>query len=104
MRYVVLFVCLGTYCFAPLAGSEAKHSGSIAPRQETTKGSPQTSQSELLESRVRAAWAAFKMRDQEKYAEFLADDFQAVEADGDGERSKARILLEVQHSMYTDYL
>jgi len=29
------------------------------------------------------------------YAEFLADEFQAVEADGDGERSKARVLYEV---------
>jgi hypothetical protein len=27
-----------------------------------------------------------------------------VEADGDGERPKTRILREVEHSMYTDYL
>jgi hypothetical protein len=27
-----------------------------------------------------------------------------VEADGDGERSKPRLLREVEHSMYTDYL
>lgn len=58
----------------------------------------------LLEAKVRAAWAAFKKKDKDGYAAFLTDDFQAVEADGDGERPKLRILREVEHSMYTDYL
>jgi len=44
------------------------------------------------------------MRDKDRYAEFLADDFQAVEADGEGERYKLRVLSEVEHSMYADYL
>ena len=59
--------------------------------------------SDLLESKVRTAWAAFKKRDKAAYAAFLTDDFQAVEADGDGERPKAHLLREVEHSMYTDY-
>jgi uncharacterized protein (TIGR02246 family) len=58
----------------------------------------------LLEAKVRAAWAAFKNKDKDGYAEFLTDDFQAVEADGDGERAKPKILREVARSMYTDYL
>jgi uncharacterized protein (TIGR02246 family) len=59
---------------------------------------------ELLEAKVRAAWAAFKKRDKDAYAAFLTDDFEGVEADGDGERPKVHILREVEHSMYTDYL
>src|SRR6202451_4215954 len=59
---------------------------------------------DLLEAKVRAAWAAFKNKDKDGYAAFLTDDFQAVESDGDGERSKAKTLREVEHSMYTDYL
>lgn len=58
----------------------------------------------LLESKVRAAWATFKKKDKDGYAAFLTDDFQAVEADGDGERPKPHILREVEHSMYSDYL
>jgi uncharacterized protein (TIGR02246 family) len=58
----------------------------------------------LLEAQVRAAWATFKKKDKEGYAKFLTDDFQAVEADGDGERTKRHVLMEVEHSMYTDYL
>ena len=38
------------------------------------------------------------------YGRFLADDFQAVESDGEGERSRLRVLGEVRHCMYTDYL
>jgi Domain of unknown function (DUF4440) len=59
---------------------------------------------DLLEAKVRAAWAAFKKKDKDGYAAFLTDDFQAVESDGDGERTKAKTLREVEHSMYTDYL
>jgi len=59
---------------------------------------------DMLEANVRAAWATFKKKDKDGYAEFLTDDFQAVEADGDGERSKPHILREVENSMYTEYL
>jgi uncharacterized protein (TIGR02246 family) len=58
----------------------------------------------LLEAKVRAAWATFKKKDKDGYAEFLTDDFQAVESDGDGERAKLHVLREVEHCMYSDYV
>lgn len=58
----------------------------------------------MLEAKVKAAWATFMKKDKDGYAEFLAEDFKAVEADGDGERPKSQILREVEHSRYTDYL
>jgi uncharacterized protein (TIGR02246 family) len=58
----------------------------------------------MLEAKVRAAWATFKKKDKDGYAEFLTDDFQAVEADGDGERSKQRVLHEVELNSIADYL
>jgi len=64
----------------------------------------QSKLADMLEAKVRAAWATFKNKDKDGYAAFLTDDFQAVEADGDGERPKPHILREVEHSMYTDYL
>lgn len=59
---------------------------------------------DLLEAKVRSAWTAFKNKDPDAYAKFLADDFQAVESDGEGERAKLRVLGEVRHCMFTDYL
>jgi hypothetical protein len=73
-----------------------------------TAGAPsnpaQSKLAALLEAQVRAAWATFKKRDKDGYGKFLTDDFQAVEADGEGERTKRHILMEVEHSMYSDYL
>lgn len=69
-----------------------------------TGGAPKSQLASMLEAKVRAAWAALAKRDKDAYAEFLADEFQAVEADGDGERSKPRVLHEVEGSATTDYL
>ena len=73
----------------------------IAPSKNNTA---QLNLADMIEAKVKAAWAAFQKKDKDGYAEFLTDDFQAVEADGDGERSKPHILREFEHSMYTDYL
>jgi hypothetical protein len=64
----------------------------------------QTKLADVLETKVRAAWATFKKKDKDGYAQFLTDDFQAVEADGEGERTRLHVLGEVEHCMYTDYL
>jgi uncharacterized protein (TIGR02246 family) len=104
MRIGIVFSCLALAlsCLAlaqqPAAADKPAHS---TPSKNATA---QPKLADLLEAKVRAAWAAFKKRDKDGYAAFLADDFQAVEADGDGERTKPHILREVEHSMYTDYL
>jgi uncharacterized protein (TIGR02246 family) len=82
---------------SPVAGKPAQ---SLPSKNETA----QPKLAGLLEAKVREAWATFQKKDKEGYAKFLTDDFQAVEADGDGERPKPHILREVEHSRYTDYL
>ena len=85
----------------------AQQSAPAEKPAQSTPAKPAAAQpklADLLEAKVRAAWAAFKKKDKDGYAAFLTDDFQAVESDGDGERSKAKTLREVEHSMYTDYL
>lgn len=80
-----------------------------APRTPGPAAPPNTAvaQPELakvLEAQVRAAWEAFKRKDRTAYAKFLTDDFQAVESDGEGERTRLHVLGEVEHCMYTSYL
>jgi uncharacterized protein (TIGR02246 family) len=83
--------------------------GDKAPANAPTPSSPskdtgaQSKLAEMLEAKVKAAWAAFKKKDKDAYAAFLTDDFQAVEADGDGERSKTKTVREVEHSMFVEY-
>ena len=57
----------------------------------------------LLESNVRAAWAAFKVKNKRGYSDFLWDDFMAVEEDGDGERNKLKVVREVDQSVVNDF-
>jgi uncharacterized protein (TIGR02246 family) len=102
MRYIVLLMLLGSLCLTLAERPAAQRNATENARSKSD--STQMTLAALLEARVRATWEAFKMRDKDKYAEFLADNFQAVEADGEGERSKPRILREVEHSMYTNYL
>jgi uncharacterized protein (TIGR02246 family) len=104
MRNWILCVCIAlalpSSAFAQQPGVADKAAQSIPSKNATA----QSKLADMLEAKVRAAWAAFKKKDKDGYAEFLTDDFQAVEADGDGERPKPHILREVEHSMYTDYL
>jgi uncharacterized protein (TIGR02246 family) len=85
--------------FAKQPAASDKISAST-PSQNTTA---QPKLADVLEAKVRAAWEAFKKKDKNAYAEFLTDDFQAVESDGDGERAKLHVLREVEHCMFTDY-
>lgn len=52
----------------------------------------------MLESKIRAAWMAFKNKNERAYAKFLADDFIAVYADGEGLRDKPHVLSDVDVS------
>jgi hypothetical protein len=106
---------LGWSCFALVLpclayGQQQPLAADMAPRATPVTSSPaanapvRSKLAEMLEARTRAAWAAFKKKDKDSYAKFLTEEFQAVEADGDGERTKAKVLREVEHSMYSDYL
>lgn len=102
IRILRLFFLFTLLCFA--LAQQPLNSARSAQNVPSKNVGAHLSLSDLLEARVRAAWTAFKNKDKDGYAEFLTDDFQAVEADGDGERSKPHILGEVEHSKYTDYL
>jgi hypothetical protein len=71
---------------------------------QSKDAAPQTKLAALLEAKVHDAWGAFKRKDKAAYAKFLTDDFQAVESDGEGERTRLHVLGEVEHCMYTDFL
>lgn len=104
MRRWVMCFCfaLAVPCVALAQQKDAP--ARTTPDTRTSSTADQDGVAALLETKVKAGWNAFKNKDRNAYAEFLTDDFEAVEADGDGERSKARILSEVEHSRFTDYL
>ena len=49
----------------------------------------------MFESKIKAEWEALKNKDRKAYAELLAEDYQGVEVDGKGERTKIQALNEL---------
>jgi ketosteroid isomerase-like protein len=80
----------------PAAKSSAQSKKSAPPAEQMDVKA-------LLESNVRAAWAAFKAKNKQAYGEFLTEDFTAVEADSYGARNKWHVLREVEQSVVYDF-
>jgi len=57
----------------------------------------------VLETNVKAEWEAFKNKDKKAYADLLAEDFVAVEDDGEGMRKKRTVVEEVDRSVVSKY-
>lgn len=83
----------------------------VAASQEVTQKAPpsqtsasaQTNLASVLESKVRAEWDAFKNKDKKAYGDLLADDFVAVETDGEGARNKTHAVNEADRSPLRNY-
>jgi hypothetical protein len=59
--------------------------------------------SDLLQANIRGMWAAFRDRKKQAYADYMWDDYEAVEEDAQGERNKLRVLREVDDNNVADY-
>jgi hypothetical protein len=57
----------------------------------------------IFEPKVRAEWDALKKKDKKAYGDLLADDFQGVEVDGKGERTRAQAMNEVAEGNISNY-
>src|ERR1700726_1008459 len=81
MRNWTLCACVALVlpCFAFAQQPAAADKSPASTQSKDTIA--QSKLAELLEAKVKAAWAAFKKRDKDGYAAFLTDDFQGVEAD-----------------------
>ena len=57
----------------------------------------------MFEAKVKAEWEAIKNKDKKAYADLLADDYQGVEVDGKGERTKIQVLNELAEGNISNY-
>jgi hypothetical protein len=112
MRNSVIGVCavlvlacsaFGQQPAAPAVAEKPVAADKPATAKPSTSAAAQSKLNGLLESKIRMMWAAFKNKDKKAYAEFLADDFMAVEEDGQGERTKMVVLREVGESVVHEY-
>jgi hypothetical protein len=72
--------------------------------EERQSGSPaEVAMKSLFEAKIKAEWEALKHKDKKAYAELLADDYEGVEVDGRGERSKIQALSELAATNVFNY-
>jgi len=58
---------------------------------------------DMFQAKIKAEWEAIKNKDKKAYAELLADDYQGVEVDSKGERTKAQALNELAEGNVSNY-
>jgi uncharacterized protein (TIGR02246 family) len=89
------------FAFAQQTSSREKTGASQAFLRATAA---ETDLRQMFEDKVKAEWEAFKNKDKKAYGDLLADDFIAVEDDGEGTRSKYAAINEVDRSVVNNYL
>ena len=71
--------------------------------KQSNAASPDTRLKEMFEAKVKAEWEAIKNKDKKAYADLLADDYQGVEVDGRGERTKGQAIRELAETNVSNY-
>jgi len=70
---------------------------------QTGTASTDSGMNDMFEAKIKAEWEALKHKDKKAYAELLADDYEGVEIDGRGERTKIQALNELANTNVFNY-
>ena len=97
--------CLVFACFAGLAAVTLAQQPTMPTKfgEGQKSGSAEAKLKEMWEGKIKVEWEALKNKDKKAYGELLADDYQGVEVDGKGERTKIRALNELPTSNVANY-
>ena len=85
--------------------SAARSVAQQATNENKTDAAP-AAESDLknfFQAKIKAEWEALKNKDKKAYGALLADDYQGVEVDGRGERTRIQAINEVAEGNVYDY-
>jgi Domain of unknown function (DUF4440) len=71
--------------------------------QSDASASTESKLKDMFEAKIKVEWEAIKSKDKKGYGELLADDYQGVEVDGQGERNKLQALNELAATNVFNY-
>ncbi|MGC2170143.1 MAG: nuclear transport factor 2 family protein [Candidatus Sulfotelmatobacter sp.] len=58
---------------------------------------------ELFQAKIKTEWDAIRNKDKKAYSDLLADEYQGVEIDGQGERTKIQAVNELANTNVSSY-
>lgn len=98
------------FVFACIAGLACVSLAQQATTPATTGGSRSSSSvsahstlKDMFDAKIKVEWEALKNKDKKAYGDLLADDYQGVEIDGRGERTKIQALNELPDTNVSNY-
>jgi hypothetical protein len=71
--------------------------------QPSSTTSSDSAVKDMFGSKIKVEWEALKNKDKKAYGDLLADDYEGVEVDGRGERTKLQALTELADTNVADY-
>jgi hypothetical protein len=110
MRVALIF-----FCFAVLISALQAQQTSAAPIQPASAPTtfaddlkqpavtPEAKLKKMFEEKIQAEWEALKNQDKKAYGDLLANDYEGVEVDGKGERTRAQATSELVESNIDNY-
>jgi hypothetical protein len=101
MRSCFVFTCVAWLASVGLAQESTTPAKTAAAPQSAV--SPDSALKDMFEAKIRVEWDALKNKDKKAYSDLLADDYQGVEVDGKGERTKLQALNELADGNVFNY-
>jgi hypothetical protein len=66
-------------------------------------GGKDSALNDMFEAKIKTEWEALKNKDKKAYGDLLADEYQGVETDGQGERNKIQAINELGNTNVFNY-
>ncbi len=104
MRLCPIFFCtaiISAACVTSVAQAQQPPAPAQDEKQQAADGN--AALKELFEAKIKAEWDALKNKDRKTYGDLLADEYQGVETDGQGERNKLQAIAEVSATNVANY-
>jgi len=105
MKNYFVCVCVAlSLSFAAIAQSTAPPPAKLpADAGKPSAISAKSKLSDMFEAKIKAEWDALKKKDKNAYGALLAEDYEGVEVDGQGERTRIQAMNEVVDGNVFDY-
>jgi hypothetical protein len=102
MRVCFVVVCIVALMSLALAQTPANppKAGEAPPASSV---STDKALMDMFDGKIKVEWDALKNKDKKAYADLLAEDYQGVEIDGKGERTKVQALNELAEANVFNY-
>jgi hypothetical protein len=97
-----VFACIAGLASVALAQQPATPpmAGENGSSNSVAAGSPLK---DMFDAKIKVEWEAIKNKDKKVYGDLLADDYQGVEVDGRGERTKTQAVNELVDTNVFNY-